>query len=145
MAYNRKKVMPQVCDHVASGKSLRDIEKLKGMPSMRTIIQWAADDDDFALQYARAMETRHERMAEELLEIADKASNDWMLANDPENEGYRLTGEHVQRSRLRIDTRKWLLSKLASKKYGDRLEHSGTVDFRALLTDALGNDDSEAS
>ena len=89
---------------------------------MTTIMQWASEDQAFSERYARAMEARHERMAEEILAISDKGSNDWMESNDPENAGYRLNGEHVQRSRLRVDTRKWLLSKLAAKKYGDKLD-----------------------
>jgi hypothetical protein len=66
-------------------------------------------------------------MAEEMLEIADDAKNDWMERQDDEggNIGWRLNGDHVQRSRLRIDTRKWLASKLKPKKYGDKLELGG--------------------
>ena len=37
-------------------------------------------------------------------------------------------GEHVQRARLRIDSRKWLMSKMAPKKYGDRIEVGGNSD-----------------
>ncbi|MEU6504669.1 hypothetical protein ABZ895_34575, partial [Streptomyces californicus] len=41
--------------------------------------------------------------------------------------GYQLNGEHVQRSRLRIDTRKWYLSKIMPKKYGERIQHDQTI------------------
>ena len=59
-----------------------------------------------------------ERYAEEIIEIADDAKNDWM-----EREGFKtLNQEHIQRSRVRIDTRKWLMAKLMPKKYGDRVE-----------------------
>ncbi len=33
--------------------------------------------------------------------------------------------EHIQRSRLRVDARKWLMSKMAPKKYGEKLQHTG--------------------
>ena len=58
------------------------------------------------------------------MEIADDARNDWMSYEDKNSgcESWRLNGEHVQRSRLRIDTRKWLASKLAPKIYGDLVE-----------------------
>ena len=62
--------------------------------------------------------------AEEILEIADDARNDYMEKLDDSGNllGYTLNGEHVQRSRLRIDTRKWLMSKQNPKVYGDKLD-----------------------
>lgn len=66
-----------------------------------------------------------EHWAEEIIEIADDGSNDWMERNDKDNPGFVANGEHIQRSRLRSDNRKWLLSKLAARKYGDKLEHTG--------------------
>ncbi len=47
------------------------------------------------------------------------------LDKDGQAAGWQLNGEHVQRSRLRVDTRKWILSKLAPKRYGDKLQHTG--------------------
>jgi hypothetical protein len=54
-----------------------------------------------------------------------------MDENDPENPGYRANGEHIQRSKLRVDTRKWFLSKLKPKVYGDKsaVELSGNLDI----------------
>ena len=86
------------------------------------------DVQGFAAHYAKARDAGLEEMADELLEITDDASNDWMERHDPDNPGFALNGEHVQRSRLRVDTRKWILSKLAPKRYGDRLELGGKVE-----------------
>ena len=62
-------------------------------------------------------------MGEEILDISDDASNDWMLKHGKDGEaGYVLNGEHVQRSKLRIDARKWLMSKHKAKKYGDKID-----------------------
>ena len=60
-------------------------------------------------------------MADELLEIADDGSNDWMMRQHSGDQSYAANGEHIQRSRLRLDTRKWLLSKALPKIYGDKL------------------------
>jgi hypothetical protein len=68
-------------------------------------------------------------MADELLEISDDASNDWMarraksgdIESVPDNEA-------VQRSRLRVDTRKWLMGKLKPKKYGDKIQHEHNLN-----------------
>ncbi len=64
---------------------------------------------------------------DEALGIADDGTNDWMerLDKDGQAAGWQLNGEHVQRSRLRVDTRKWAAGKLAPKKYGDKLQHTG--------------------
>jgi len=67
-------------------------------------------------------------MADELLEVADDGKNDWMERRDDEDKAsYVLNGEHVQRSRLRVDTRKWMLSKALPKVFGDKVtqEHVG--------------------
>jgi hypothetical protein len=70
-------------------------------------------------------------MAEDVISIADDGTNDWMDSNDPLNPGYKLNGEHTQRSKLRMDARKWYTSKLAPKIFGDRqaLEVTGSVDI----------------
>ncbi len=59
---------------------------------------------------------------DEALEIADEASGDWTT---DKNGKLALDHEHVQRSRLRVDTRKWAAGKLAPKRYGDKIQHTG--------------------
>jgi hypothetical protein len=91
----------------------------------------------FSNQYAQAKSDAADAMAEEILDICDDGSNDWMTANvGTDQEKVTLNGEHVQRSRLRVDTRKWLMSKLQPKKYGEKLDlnHEGglTVNIRKL-------------
>lgn len=68
-----------------------------------------------------------EHWSDEVIDISDDGSNDWMERNHGEDKQstWTINGEHVQRSRLRVDTRKWLLSKLKPERYGDRVEHSG--------------------
>lgn len=62
-------------------------------------------------------------MADEVIDISDDGSNDWMEKFSKEGEaiGWTINGEHVQRSKLRVDTRKWLLSKCLPKIYGERV------------------------
>ena len=67
--------------------------------------------------------------ADQILEIADDASRDWVTKKNADGSTYQVfDGEHVQRARLRIDSRKWLMSKMAPKKYGDRIEVGGNSD-----------------
>jgi hypothetical protein len=95
------------------------------MPGKTTVFEWLAEDAAFADQYARAKEAGIEAMAEEVLDISDNATNDWMERHGQDDAGWQANGEHIQRSRLRVDSRKWLLSKLAPKKYGDRTTLAG--------------------
>ena len=128
MAYEQA-VADAICARLAEGESVVSICRGDGMPSKAELYRWLASEvnANFRDKYARAKEIGIERMADEIAEIADSGSNDWMAANDPDNPGYRLNGEHVQRSRLRVDTRKWLLSKLIPKKYGDKIETTHEV------------------
>ena len=91
------------------------------MPDERTVRRWALDNKEgFAEKYSRAREIGYLSMADEMLEIADDGSNDWMLRQHAGNQSCTANGEHIQRSRLRLDTRKWLLSKALPKIYGDK-------------------------
>lgn len=111
-----------ICLLVSEGCSVREIGGLPGMPGATTIFRWLAAMPPFREQYALAKEAMAEQMADELLEIADDGSNDYMERTGKDGTtAWVLNGEHVQRSKLRVDTRKWLLAKLLPKKYGDRL------------------------
>jgi hypothetical protein len=135
-------IATKICEMLVEGKSLRQICEEPGMPNKATVLRWLADEkkSDFRDQYARAREMQAEAMAEEIIEIADDGRNDWMevLSKDGENVGWRVNGEAVQRSRLRVDARKWLMSKLLPKKYGetkDDGEGQGEVKIHGGLPD----------
>lgn len=109
-------IFDQMLDRIANGESVRQICASEGMPSLDTFYRWLREDAEKAERYARAKEQQADYYAEEIIEICDDASNDWM-----ERDGKQmLDAEHVARSRLRIDTRKWLMGKLKPKKYGDK-------------------------
>jgi hypothetical protein len=114
-----------ICARLAEGESLRTICKADDMPGFSTVMRWLADNSAFRDQYARAREAQADKLAEEILEIADDGRND-TYTDDDGNE--RTNQEVVARSRLRVDARKWLASKMAPKKYGDKIEHVGNPD-----------------
>lgn len=98
------------------------------MPSRTAVLGWVLDDyEGFAGQYARAREMQAHSLADDVSEISDNGSNDWMERNDPDNPGWQANGEHLQRSRLRFDARRWAASKILPKVYGDKIqqEHTG--------------------
>ncbi|HEJ0334137.1 TPA: DNA packaging protein [Klebsiella aerogenes] len=128
-----------ICLRLAEGESLRSVCRDDGMPCKKTVLRWISRIPEFRAQYVHAKEEGAEAIAEELFDIADDGSNDWMekLDKDGEAVGYQLNGEHVQRSKLRIDTRKWYLSKIMPKKYGDRIQHDQTITMADRSDDEL--------
>lgn len=118
----------EICALISEGYALATICKREDMPSSGSVIRWLADDRfmDFQAAYARAREAQMELMAEEILQIADDGRND----TQTDDEGNEIVNyDNVQRAKLRVDSRKWLMSKLAWKRYGDKqqVEHSGEI------------------
>lgn len=117
----------EICGRIASGESLREICAGEDKPDKSTVFRWIAARDDFRDQYARARESQIEHWADEIVEIADDGTNDWIERANPDGSSYDVVHtEHINRSRLRVDTRKWLMSKLAAKKYGDKVTQEVT-------------------
>jgi len=117
----------EICDRLCAGESLRTICRDDHMPACSTVFRWLAAHEAFRDQYARARDVQADALFEDILDIADNATNDWMERHGEEDAGYQVNGEHIQRSKLRVDARKWMAGKLAPKKYGERaaLELSG--------------------
>lgn len=110
------------------------------LPEKITINVWRYKYPEFATQYAQAKLKQADLLAEEMLDIADDGTNDWMESFGEDGDiGYKLNSEHVQRSRLRIDTRKFLASKLLPKQYGQHAEEDkgGNKSVIEMLIDKL--------
>ena len=129
---NTPEIAARICAEIALGRSLRSICKADDMPSLQTFYEWLPKHPEFAEQYARAKSDQADTLFDEILDIADEGSNDWMETHDPDNPGWRFNGEHFARSRLRVDARKWMAGKLRPKKYGERqsVELSGPEGAR---------------
>jgi hypothetical protein len=122
-------IAKEICERLANGEALKAICRDDHMPDPKTVRTWASDPKHpFSPLYTRAREIGYHGMADELLEIADDGSNDWMRRHDGDNEGYAINGEHSSRSRMRIDTRKWLLAKALPRIYGDKIAIGGDQD-----------------
>lgn len=111
-----EKIGDEICNRLVEGESLRKITLDKNMPAASTIFKWLAENEAFAEQYARAREAQADTLADEILDIADDGSNDYM------GEDEKYNGDAVQRSKLRVDTRKWIAAKLKPKKYGEKID-----------------------
>jgi hypothetical protein len=123
-------IAEEICARLAEGQTLSSICRREGMPSERTVRSWALDPSHaFSPRYARAREVGYHKMADDLLDIVDDSTNDFVEREGKDGLTTVVDHEHIQRSRLRADTRKWLLSKALPKIYGDKidLKHSGAV------------------
>lgn len=135
---NPREKIAEILKRIAEGESLRQIcQTAEGFPHRVTFLGWVAEDEKLQTAYAFAMEQRADYHFEEIFDIADDASNDWMERKGEKGEGWELNGEHVQRSKLRIDARKWALARMNPKKYGDKVDvaHSGKVKVLPMTSD----------
>lgn len=127
-------IAASICELTAtSAKSLSTITKEVGVKYW-TIVGWLRNNEEFSQLYARAKEDQADFLAEEIIEIADDASQDVIQVDlgdgvvvEKENK------EFANRSKIRIDARKWIASKLKPKKYGDKIEHSGEVSSNVYI------------
>jgi hypothetical protein len=108
----------EICEAIASGKKVSEICQSDHMPVTSTVYLWIGKHKEFSDQYAKAQADRSNLMADEILEIADNSGFDAVVVDGKAV----VNGEAINRARLRVDTRKWLMSKMQPKKYGDKLE-----------------------
>ena len=117
-------VAATICTQLAEGESLRSICDDAAVPARSTVLAWLFDGEheEFIDQYARAREAQAEARADEIVDIADDVSSDFTKDKDGKT---TVNHDHIQRSRLRVDARKWIAAKLLPKRYGDKLQHMG--------------------
>lgn len=123
----------QICELIAEGLSLTRVhEKLKAdgaeySPTPAVINTWALKIPEFTEQYSRARIIQAHCLADDILAICDDGSRDTITRYREDGTEYdAIDHEHINRSRLRVDTRKWYLSKVLPKLYGDRIEVNST-------------------
>ncbi len=114
-----------ICERLASPESLRSICDDDDMPSKTTVLRWLRQNEEFRAQYARAREDQADAFADEILDISDDGRRDY---TQDEEGNLAVDHDHIQRSKLRVETRKWLMGKMAPKKYGDRLQLANDPD-----------------
>jgi hypothetical protein len=113
-----EEVAETLLDRLASGESLVKICADPKLPSVRTVLRWAGENEAFGTEYARAREAQAEFMDDLIVETAKKA------------------GEDPQGARVKVDAYKWRAAKLAPKKYGDAMLHKhGDADGEKLVID----------
>jgi hypothetical protein len=126
-----EEVAEHILEQLAAGRTLRSIcLQDDDMPSCSTVRTWVIDNrEGFAPRYARARIIGAMEMQDEMLDIADDGTNDWVERENKKTGeiGPMLDSEHVQRSKLRVNTRQWVLSKILPALYGEHvsIDHMG--------------------
>lgn len=124
-------VIEAIIEGVADGVPLREVCRREGMPNWRTVYDWLEADEDFSARFARARELGFDAIAEDILHNVDNV---------------KPIGEHIQRSKLQVETRLKLLAKWNPKKYGDRQTHEiGNKDGEAFKVEQQGVDTASVS
>lgn len=128
-------VLAIITEGLSEGRPLTEIcregkANNPSFPAPRTVRDWEAKMPEVAAAIARAREIGEYALAEECLEIADDSRNDWMdrKAEEGDEKALQYNGEHVQRCKLRIETRLKLLAKFNPKRWGDRVQHANDPD-----------------
>jgi hypothetical protein len=165
--YDRKVVSAQICEELKLGRSLDSICRGAGMPSVGAFLEWVERDDPkgIAADYAYAREIGYTLLADEIVALSDK-THEWVTVHKLSPDGDPMYDKHgepvlkkmlmplnsdvIAHKRVQIDTRKWVLSKMLPKVYGDKItqEHTGAdggpiamaaVDLKNLSDEELEN------
>lgn len=136
MAYSEEQIQytfETICDRIAKGESLRSVLRDDEMPSSRTFFKWLGQDEYKVKQYARSCEERADLIFDEIIEISDTPIEGIVIETDDNGRTKEKRGDMLGHRRLQIDSRKWILSKMNPKKYGDKIEvdnnHSGSIEL----------------
>lgn len=145
MYADRENLVREICARLSTGEPLAQICRDMHMPGVQTVADWAAADDSISVSIARAREAGFDAIAADCLAIADDSSQDFkqvFVAGDTPDDLAKapkaFDSEHVQRSKLRVDTRLKLLAKWDPKRYGEKqqVEHSGTIDSATTIIES---------
>lgn len=121
-----KEVADTICGRIVAGESLRRICSDDEMPAASSVFKWLREHPEFSEQYAKAKEEQAEGFADELVLIADEREYE-KVEVDGVPLAVKFDATAVARNRLRVDTRKWVASKLLPKKYGERSQVDHTI------------------
>ncbi len=129
-----------VCERLAAGEALDSIATDPTMPAAETIAGWVLDNTDgFTERFERCRKVRAVLWEDELLRIADDGSGDWKETA----RGMTANTEHLSRSKLRIEVRRWLLSKWLPCQFGDKLGLGSDSEAPVKVTIVQYGDEAE--
>ena len=130
-----EEVFDSICADMSGGTPAYKACQAHGMHRM-TFYRMIARDESARDKYARAKADGLDAIADEMYELADECRMG-EKTKETKDGTFTETGDMVERTRLQLDTRKWLLSKLAPKKYGDKVDIDLTASFAGKTDDEI--------
>lgn len=131
----------KICKSILEGNSLRLSLKENSL-SAETFYKWTDSDDNRAKRYARACDLRSELLFDEILEISDNTEEGTVIETDDSGRTKEKVGDMLGHRKLKIDARKWVLSKMNPKKYSDKLQVDNSEFSEQPLFPDVPTDDS---
>lgn len=115
----------KICDRIATSSD--GVHKIAAEFNITatSVFEWLTKHIEFADKYARAKELQADFMVQEMVQIADDSKNDTKVIDKNGKLVEMENTEWTNRSKLRVETRKWLAGKLRPKVYGDSLKLQG--------------------
>ena len=136
----KAKACEEILDKVSKGKSLLSVCNSGDdwLPRESTFRTWCDNDADLSARYARAREVRADVIFDELLHIADTPREGVIITEKADGTIETKRADMIEHRRLQVDARKWALSKMMPKKYGDKLDvnHGGGITVNIPQGDA---------
>lgn len=131
------KLADEILLRMTRGETVKSILDTEGMPDRLSLMGWVDDNPKFRKQYTRARHAQAGAYADEIMQIADDGTNDFMekKSRDGTVIGWEINGEHIRRSQLRVDTRKWVAERLAPEQYGNKLALGGAGDLPPIKSE----------
>lgn len=122
-----QEVADTICTRLMEGDSLRSICEDEDMPYQSVVYRWLQQIASFQEQYVRAREVQADTFADQIITLSDRSRIGIKTTIKADGSSETVEGDMVERTRLQIDARKWLASKMAPKKYGEKIqqEHTG--------------------
>lgn len=116
------KLANEICETLACGTDsiMTLCDKNPHWPSLDVIRKWRINIPEFSAKYMSAKQHQIESIVDEILDIADDTSKDVVISGD----NHKYDHDHISRTRIKIDTRKWLAAKLVPRLYGEKLNIS---------------------
>lgn len=134
-------IAKEICDKIASCSI--GMKKLcashEHWPHLDTFYMWLRRHKEFAELYARAKIDQVSALVDEIIEISDDSTHDTIVKQDHDGNDYEVcNSEFINRSRLRVDTRKWIAAKLVPRLYGDNVAARELAEDIKELKESLG-------
>ena len=138
-----KETADRMLDRIANGETPTEVCRDGTMPTWMVLCRWRRQHDDFDKRFRIAWESCAEHMVGDIVIIADDARNDYVDRVTRKGVIRVFDREHFERSRLRVESRKWMAQKVLRATYGERrevdLHASGGVNVRVEERNALIN------